>query len=675
MKNNSTYLCKCHPDFHLPADVAVGDDFNGVDYARKAKQAGVDSLVAFAKCHYGFAYYKTDVGTVHPGLVKDMLEEFSKGCREAGIGITFYYSVFLDAAAGRKHSDWAFRPKGKPLDELLQGKYISICVNSGYLEELLIPQVMELLERYDVDEMFFDTMSDFHPCFCDNCRRLFGRPLPEDSNSPYWLEYVNWYYNNYENFFNRILEAISRKRPEVSTVINWKWSATLPETPSRYVQRLAGDLFTSGAVASYFSHYWAGTGYPFDYMCGRFLHGLGDWSSNAPDTLKYTAASTIANGGSFYLIDRQLPNGQMEDRAYAIMKDVFDFVKERRDMVEDTNHVPETAVLHSLEHLVGPNFEYFPDYKGRTERMRQFKGVAKFFINHAMHYTAINMDMLKCCLQNYKLLILPETDYIDQDAKAAIMAFVEKGGKLLMIQNCHLYNMDKDLMGFAGVNYLKHSEAHYSYIAQDNNGIPDPILVRGHAALVEPLNGTKVIARFAEPLIIGSDGKEFGHGFAPPTNKEGFAAATLRNVGQGAVIYVAAPLLTSYETFVNPSIASFLKKLYKMLLPAPLVEVDSRAQVEMTAMRKGNDLIVHLVNHSGKEAYAGENTRHLPITEFIPELFNLTILVRSPQKSCEISSVPAGIIQKMRDENGYILLRASNLKIMSSVRLYGYFEN
>ena len=90
MKEQKTYLCKCHPDFHIPEDAIVGEDFDGFDYARKAKAAGVDSLVFFGKCHYGFSYYPTKVGTVHPGLKKDMLAEFVKGCRHEGLGTTCY---------------------------------------------------------------------------------------------------------------------------------------------------------------------------------------------------------------------------------------------------------------------------------------------------------------------------------------------------------------------------------------------------------------------------------------------------------------------------------------------------------------------------------------------------------------------------------------------------------
>src|ERR1035437_8614847 len=94
-------LCRSHPDFHLPADVEVGEGFDGDAYARRLKENGADAVAIFAKCHYGHSYYYTKVGYRHPGLKKDMIAEVVCGCRKHGLGVIGYYSVFLDTAAVR----------------------------------------------------------------------------------------------------------------------------------------------------------------------------------------------------------------------------------------------------------------------------------------------------------------------------------------------------------------------------------------------------------------------------------------------------------------------------------------------------------------------------------------------------------------------------------------------
>ena len=64
-------LCKLYPDFHIPGETAgVGGNFDGMSYCASLKAHSVESIVMLGKCHYGLSYYPTEIGTVHPGLVK-----------------------------------------------------------------------------------------------------------------------------------------------------------------------------------------------------------------------------------------------------------------------------------------------------------------------------------------------------------------------------------------------------------------------------------------------------------------------------------------------------------------------------------------------------------------------------------------------------------------------------
>src|SRR5262249_29460244 len=159
------------------------------------------------------------------------------------------------------------------------------------------------------------------PCYCPHCRASFGREIPVSSKDPAWQSYVRWYAERYEDFFARASRRIREARPSVDVTFNWKWVYKEPATPPPAIQTLAADLIATGTVAHAYCRYFAGTGLRFDYMTGRFMHGMGDWNSNTPESLKYTAAVTVANGGGFILIDRQLPDGSLEPRAYDAMRD------------------------------------------------------------------------------------------------------------------------------------------------------------------------------------------------------------------------------------------------------------------------------------------------------------------------------------------------------------------
>jgi len=660
-------LCKSHPDFHLPPDVIVGEGFDGRAYARRLKECGVDAVAFFAKCHYGHSYYPTKVGTVHPGLRCDMLREVVDGCHEHGLGVVAYYSVFLDSAAVAQHPDWRLRATSDETDAGFDsGNFRPVCVNSPYGDELLIPQCVEVVTDYEVDQFLLDTMTGFKPCYCDNCRRLFGGPVPESPQDERWLEYVRWYAGQYEGFFAKVAEALHEAAPDVGVTFNWTWAYRHPSTPPPHIGWLTADLISTGTVASTVTRHYAGMDYPFDYMTGRFLHGLGDWNSNTVESILYTASATVANGAGFWIIDRQLPDGSLEERAYAMMKEVFGFLQERREWLAETRHVPEVAVLHSYESVMGSDLRYFPDADARKERLEPYTGVAQLFMEHARHYTALNAETLRRRIGEYRLVILPETDFLDAETRAALFDFVRGRGRLLVTQSEDEALVDRELLDFAGVTYEGHGELDYGYFGVEEG---EPILARGRFSRVRPAGDAEGIVPYVHPQV-GEGGRKFGHGFAPHGKPDGHTVAVSRKVGAGEVIYVAMAAFKWYWRYQNFHVARLLLGLMDRLLPDPLVRVSTPAQVEAAAVRKGDDLIIHLVNHSSRERLGGY---WCPVTEYMPEVRDVGLSVRLDRPGREILAVPAREPMPYAVEGGRADLTVPSLRFLASVSLPGYF--
>ena len=94
------------------------------------------------------------------------------------------------------HPEWFFKKTdGQPA--IYNGTY-QACVNGGWYREKAPEILREMLERYDVDGLFFNMFSnpaaDYsgHPlgiCHCDNCKRLFRarfhRDLPDKPDADY----------------------------------------------------------------------------------------------------------------------------------------------------------------------------------------------------------------------------------------------------------------------------------------------------------------------------------------------------------------------------------------------------------------------------------------------------------------------------------------------------------
>ncbi|NLF38357.1 hypothetical protein GX586_02860, partial [bacterium] len=500
-----------------------------------------------------------------------------------------------------------------------------------------------------------------------HCKRRFGHPIPKSSEDPRWLEYVAWYRSCYDEFFAKTAREVHKAKPDITIAFNWEWGVRRPCDPPPFISRISADLIPTGTVASSLTHYSAGTGYPHDYMCGRFLHGLGDWNNSTRETILYTASATIANGASFYLIDRQLPDGTLQERAYTMMKDVFGFVQQRRAVLAGAAHVPEVAVLHSQDHLMGDRLQFFPDPAARKERAEPFEGASRMFMHHARHYTAISTATLERRKGDYRVIIVPETEYLNDTTMDALEQYVKNGGALLVTQSPNEAGVSTRLLALAGVKHEGVSPLNYLYFEVTGG---EPLSANGKWSLVKPAGDAHEIVRAIMPLKAGKGGAKFGHGKAPADAYEGYAAVIERTVGKGRVIYVALPAFGEYWRNQNPYVADLLFSLIDRLLPTPVVKVSTRAQVEMVALRKGDDLVVNLVNHSGRERLLGY---WYPLTEYMPLIRDIGVALRVDGIEPRVRLEPSGGPVACTIRDGYAHLVVPELEFMQSIVAEKYF--
>jgi alpha-L-fucosidase len=143
---------------------AFANDFNPVKYdpavwASLAKEAGMRYMVITAKHHDGFALFPSDatawdVAEATPWK-RDLIAPLAGAARAQGLKFGLYYSQAQDwthpggAKAGMK--------EGEGWDEAHKGSF------AKYIDDIAVPQVREILTRYQPDVLWWDTPHLMNP--------------------------------------------------------------------------------------------------------------------------------------------------------------------------------------------------------------------------------------------------------------------------------------------------------------------------------------------------------------------------------------------------------------------------------------------------------------------------------------------------------------------------------
>ena len=96
-----------HLDFHTHADIPdIGERFDAKAFARSLREAYVDSVTVFSKCHHGLSYHPTKVGKMHPHLKFNLLRAQMDALHAEGIKAPVYLTASWDELADFEHPEW-----------------------------------------------------------------------------------------------------------------------------------------------------------------------------------------------------------------------------------------------------------------------------------------------------------------------------------------------------------------------------------------------------------------------------------------------------------------------------------------------------------------------------------------------------------------------------------------
>jgi hypothetical protein len=619
-------------DQHFPdADYISFDGFSAEEEVQNVLEAGFDSLFVFTKCHWGYTYHDTAIGTKHPALgERDMLQELVQTCNRHKVEAIAYHSIVFDNLAVRMHPEWSllnrqgepmiWNREGKPMFDgfaqvdksqgAQQWRFNEACINTGY-RDYTMALLREIVSNYDIDGVFIDIFGVSIHCFCPECLKLYAlRGIdPYSLKREEVFDRIEFWWERWSDFLRDIHEMIQEIRPGICLFVN----GTMP---SKILQH-ATFPYSEGGDHPHHTVVLRGTGMKY-YQCGI---GCGDMADiRSADLLRIQTANVLANGGRalFFMGPGRGVDGRFEKKWFDYLQPIVTDISKVKEYLVDSEPIRCAAVYVNEACASDKASSHYVTW------MNLWKGISGILGTfRALHIPCefipdarLTLDEIK----GYQLLIVPEvTCMSDRDAEI-LTSYVHEGGNLLVTGETGLRTErnrpreDFILSSLLGISY------HGENTTYDINGIGGYLRTTSHPFFSRMMPGdysmkgsflmtqcvdAEPIARIAEPIAVETPDAYIGWQPLSAGIKADWPAITHTRRGKGQAIYCAAPLgKYTYEKARWPG--QLLEGISEFLgLDAGITIHGPKKALDTSFTQQENRIVIHLLNQNVAQ-YQGE---------------------------------------------------------------------
>lgn len=603
-------------DMHIPNGEGYLSQFDPARYAENVKRSGATVAYLSAGSCLGLRHYPTDVGLRHREAERDIFGQTVAECRKRGLKVIAYTNTWATFVAD-EHPEWqvVYADGHRRRDKTRFG---SLCVNNDAYVSYVCAHVQELISRYHPDGLWVDMIGICAPvCFCETCRRKYGKPLPRviDRDDPALYEYLDYK----AEVVQRYLETVRAAAKSIDPDITVAYQTAFLRHPLKYglnlaclsaSDYLAGDFYTGRAGVNTVCRmlYKVASDLPFEFMTSRCVdleyHTM---NKDIRELVRQFYASMML-GGAFLFIDAIDPDGTMYDEFYAEVAEISRLRALYDPYIDRTDKpVREVAVYYNFNSWLSPD-----DLGKSVDQMDGFYLYNRLEkICDTLCRAHIDHDLISpknlCELSDYKLLILPSLGALSKEEAEAIRRYVANGGSLYVSGEASLRDEGGHLQDnfmlcdVFGADFVGRFDIKPNYIAPAVGSAlfgrytkKHPHMLRERMIKVKAKEGARVLATVTLPVSDSSDHLHFSSAISDPPMRETDAPALLENnYGLGRVVYSAGcveqdPIADNEKLFTD---------LLGTLLGQPRVCVDAPDCVDHTLYEGAGMLKLHLLNH------------------------------------------------------------------------------
>lgn len=622
MKKREDCFFGLHFDKHATSETKdIGITYPVENLERLCKEIKPDYIQTDAKGFEGLSCYPTKVGNQAPQIKGDVLRIWREVTKKYDIPLYVHFCGVVDKESSRKHPDWS----EKELDEknaTFFGKG-SMSIFGPYANELLIPQLKEIAGVYKADGAWIDAEAIYTGVdVCDKAKeeykKKYKKEIPENTNAENYGEYLEFLRDSFNEYVNYYVGEVKKEYPVFQICSNMSMGSSTPDSKVYDTDFISVDYAGETAIdsARYETRLMANRGKPWDCMAWDYrssaghANGYSDFKTKVQ--LCQEAATVISAGGGFQIYHHMgfYKPFVFENYALNVFKSVSEFCRAREKYCFKAKLVPDVGIVFSTKNYYGLKKKTFE--RGETNFETIMMGAINGILNNGRSAEFI-LTHQATNLKDYAVLVLPDTELLEQDLKEKLTEYVKNGGTLFLAGSHSIKNFKEEL----SLKTIKDGcgTINNSYSIETIDGVAD---IHGSYVEVETEN--------IQPLCYVTKGEY-------TKRPEKIVCLFGKNYGGGRFVAGTFDVFFNYEKSRN----SILRKLIDNAITSEngKVKIEGTKYVETVLTEKDGLRMLNLINISGEH-------RDLAVGNFdeILPIYSIKVQFVCPYKPKKLKAYP-----------------------------------
>lgn len=618
-----------HFDFHATLkDTALGKNFDTVLLSDFLSRTRPDYIQVDSKGHPGYSSYPTHVGYSNGSFSADPLRTWRSVTRNAHVPLYVHYSGIWDDKAIHQHPEWGRINADGSIDSSKAG------YESGYLRELMIPQLKEMIDTYGIDGAWIDgdcwsTGLDYSPSnvlsFLHKTKFVSVPRSASDTGYKMWTDHNR---DAYRQYLRAYVDSIHNYSPGFQIASNWAYSSMMPEPVDVPVDFLSGDVSAGNCVYSsaFQARCLALQERPWDLMAWSFFpidFMGGIHSPKSLVQLQQEAAQVMAMGGGFQVYFQQNRDASFRTVDVDAMEQLSTFCRQRQPFCQGTQLIPQVGVWYSLQGWKQKNEGVY----GWSSHM---EGITSLLLDNRYSVEILMDHHLEKKLEQYKMIVIPEWEEFDHKLLERLINYVKAGGRLLVV-------------GAAASRSFK------AWLPVQWEGSDSLVLLNAGSERAGGITGLKTRWQKVIPLHV-SNAEGWIYSQCDYRYQTRYPVATVQQLGDGFIGAIYMDLSSAYQQYKSPILNRLVANVADRLLPGQDLQVGGSDQVHVVLSQKNNlGILLHLVNVGGQH-----NNRQVMRYDYLAPTNSIKIKLRLPSRPRSVVVQPEGKKLSFRYAEGYL---------------------